>query len=61
VGGLSRIGLMTIAQPVAELARSSVDLLLGRVLGELPEERRHVQLEPRLIVRSSMAPTGSFS
>jgi LacI family transcriptional regulator len=57
VGGLSRIGLTTIAQPVAELARSSVDLLLGRVLGEIPEERRHVQLEPRLIVRSSTAPT----
>jgi DNA-binding LacI/PurR family transcriptional regulator len=58
VGALSRIGLTTIAQPVEELARSSVELLLARILGESPEERRHVRLEPRLIVRASTAPAG---
>ena len=58
VGALSRIGLTTIAQPVEQLARSSVDLLLERVLGDAPGERRHVRLEPQLIVRASTAPAG---
>jgi LacI family transcriptional regulator len=58
VGALSRIGLTTIAQPTGELARASVDLLLARILADVPEERRHVRLEPRLIVRASTVPAG---
>jgi DNA-binding LacI/PurR family transcriptional regulator len=53
VAALHRIGLTTIAQPVEQLADFSVDLLLDRVLGEIPPERRHVRLEPTLIVRTS--------
>jgi LacI family transcriptional regulator len=58
VGALSRIALTTIAQPTEELARASVDLLLARILGNAPEEPRHVRLEPRLIIRSSTASAG---
>jgi DNA-binding LacI/PurR family transcriptional regulator len=53
VAALHRIGLTTIAQPVEQLAHFSVDLLLNRVLGDIPPERRHVRLEPTLIVRTS--------
>jgi DNA-binding LacI/PurR family transcriptional regulator len=53
VAALHRIGLTTIAQPVEQLAQFSVELLLDRVLGEIPPERRHVRLEPTLIVRTS--------
>jgi DNA-binding LacI/PurR family transcriptional regulator len=56
VGALSRVGLTTVAQPVAEMARRSAELLLERVLGEVPEERQHVRLAPRLIVGASTAP-----
>ena len=56
IGAHPRIGLTTVAQPVEQLARSSLDLLLERVLGEIPAERRHVRLEPKLIVRTSTAP-----
>ena len=55
VAGLHRIGLTTIAQPVEQLARFTVELLLDRVAGETPSERRHVRLEPTLIVRTSTA------
>jgi DNA-binding LacI/PurR family transcriptional regulator len=58
VAGLHRIGLTTIAQPVEQLARSSVDLLLNRVVGETPPRRRHVSLEPKIIVRASTAAAG---
>jgi LacI family transcriptional regulator len=53
VAALHRIGLTTIAQPVEQLAHFSVELLLDRMLGEIPRERRHVRLEPKLIVRTS--------
>jgi DNA-binding LacI/PurR family transcriptional regulator len=53
VAALHRIGLTTIAQPVEQLAQISVELLLDRVAGESPTQRRHVRLEPRLIVRTS--------
>jgi LacI family transcriptional regulator len=60
VGGHPRIGLTTVAQPVEQLARLSIDLLLDRVLEpEAPRERRYVRLEPELIVRSSTAPAPS--
>lgn len=58
VAALHRIGLTTIAQPVEQLAQISVELLLDRVAGEIPAERQHIRLEPRLIVRTSTsAPT----
>ncbi len=53
VAALHRIGLTTIGQPVEQLAHFSVELLLDRVAGEIPPERRHVRLEPKLIVRTS--------
>ncbi len=53
VAALHRIGLTTIAQPVEQLAHISVELLLDRVAGESPHQRRHVRLEPQLIVRTS--------
>ncbi|MGI8571466.1 MAG: LacI family DNA-binding transcriptional regulator [Solirubrobacteraceae bacterium] len=59
VGGLSRIALTTIAQPVERLARSSLDLVLERIASPTLAARRHVRLEPRLIVRESTAPAGS--
>jgi len=55
VAGLHRIGLTTVAQPVEQLAQLSVELLLGRVAGEIPPERQHIRLEPELIVRTSTA------
>ena len=60
IGAHHRIGLTTVAQPVEQLASSSLDLLLESVLGEIPAERRHVRLEPKLIVRASTAvPSGA--
>jgi LacI family transcriptional regulator len=56
VAALHRIGLTTIAQPVEQLAQISVELLLDRMLGEIQPERRHIRLEPELIVRTSTAP-----
>ena len=56
VAALHRIGLTTIAQPVEQLAQISVELLLDRVAGEIPPQRRHVRLEPKLIVRTSTSP-----
>ena len=53
VAALHRIGLTTIAQPVEQLAHISVELLLDRVAGESGAQRRHVRLEPQLIVRTS--------
>jgi LacI family transcriptional regulator, repressor for deo operon, udp, cdd, tsx, nupC, and nupG len=53
VAALHRIGLTTIAQPVEQLAQISVELLLDRVAGESPTQRRHVRLQPQLIVRTS--------
>ena len=53
VAALHRIGLTTVAQPVEQLAQISVDLLLDRVRSESPAERRHIRLEPKLIVRTS--------
>jgi len=53
VAALHRIGLTTIAQPVEQLAHISVELMLDRMAGEIPPQRRHVRLEPKLIVRTS--------
>jgi len=56
IGAHPRIGLTTVAQPVERLVHSSLDLLLERVLGEIPAQRSHVLLDPTLIIRTSTAP-----
>jgi LacI family transcriptional regulator len=59
VGAHARIALTTVAQPVEALVDSSLELLLARIAGETPPERRHVRLQPRLIVRRSTAPASA--
>ena len=54
VGALARIGLTTVAQPLAEMARTGVELLLARV-AEPTRRPRTVLLEPELVVRSTTA------
>jgi DNA-binding LacI/PurR family transcriptional regulator len=57
LGGWSRIGLTTVAQPRAELVARGLDLLVSRMDGAEPEpERRHVRLPAELVVRRSTAP-----
>jgi len=48
--------LTTIAQPVEEMGRKAVDLLMGRIGGEAPARGRAEVFEPRLCVRESCAP-----
>jgi DNA-binding LacI/PurR family transcriptional regulator len=57
LGAHSRIALTTVAQPRAELVTRGLELLLERIAdpGGDPE-RRHVRLEPELIVRRSSGP-----
>lgn len=50
--------LTTIAQPLEQMARSSIDMLLRLIHNEPPEQTR-VLLSPRLIVRESTAPVGA--
>jgi len=47
--------LTVIAQPVAEMAAASVDLLFGRIEGEAAGPGRRATLPPSLIVRESTA------
>jgi LacI family transcriptional regulator len=49
IGG---VGLTTVAQPLEEMARTGLQLLLGRVAGE-DGPPRNVVLEPRLVVRTT--------
>jgi DNA-binding LacI/PurR family transcriptional regulator len=54
LGALARVGLTTVAQPLAEMARVGVELLLERVAR--PERApRTVLLEPELVVRATTA------
>jgi DNA-binding LacI/PurR family transcriptional regulator len=56
LGAHMRIGLTTVAQPRAELTTRGFELLLNRIGGNVPGGRvRHVQLDPRLVVRGSTA------
>jgi LacI family transcriptional regulator len=57
LSALARIGLTTVAQPRAEIARIGVELLLERVSGTAGPPRR-VLLEPELIVRATTAAPG---
>lgn len=54
LGGLARVGLTTVVQPLEEMARAGVELLLQRVAdpGRPP---RTVLLEPELVVRATAA------
>jgi len=49
---LAGVGLTTVAQPLEEMARTGLQLLLDRV-GGADEPPRNVVLEPRLVVRTT--------
>lgn len=55
LGGLSRIGLTTVAQPRAEMAEIGMRLLMERIKSGPSAAPRHVLLEPTLVVRSTTA------
>jgi LacI family transcriptional regulator len=48
--------LSTVRQPIQEIAKLAVDLLLRRLSGDPPAGPTHRLLEPMLIVRDSCAP-----
>jgi DNA-binding LacI/PurR family transcriptional regulator len=56
LGGLTRIGLTTVAQPREEMAAVAVGALVDRIEHAATTERLHARLEPRLVVRTSTAP-----
>jgi hypothetical protein len=56
MAGLSRVSLITVAQPREELARRAVALLRARIEGGIADERVQVMLEPTPVVRRSTAP-----
>jgi DNA-binding LacI/PurR family transcriptional regulator len=55
LGGLTRIGLTTVAQPRERMAAVAVGGLVDRIEGEA-DERLHARLDPELVVRTSSAP-----
>ena len=60
IAGLSRISLTTVAQPFDTLAQRGVETLLARLGGELGGRKRHVVVDPEMIVRDSTArPAGA--
>lgn len=61
LGGLSRIGLTTVAQPRARMAEISIELLMSRIDGGPGAPPRHVLLDPELVVRATTAPPRSRS
>ena len=56
LGGLSRIGLTTVAQPRERLAEIGIRLLMERIEGGAAAPPQHVLLEPELVVRATTAP-----
>jgi LacI family transcriptional regulator len=56
VGGLSRIALTTVAQPLDDLAELGIRTLLERIAGGPAAPGRQRRLAPRLLVRGSTAP-----
>jgi len=56
LGGLSRIGLTTVAAPRERMAETGMRLLMDRIDGEANVSPRHVLLEPELVVRATTAP-----
>jgi len=55
LGGLSRIGLTTVAQPREQMAEIGIRLLLDRIEQSVTTAPRHVLLEPELVVRATTA------
>ena len=47
--------LTTVEQPIREMGRRAVELLIGLVRGEDEPERTHIMLPTRLVVRASTA------
>ncbi|HZQ16768.1 MAG TPA: LacI family DNA-binding transcriptional regulator, partial [Gaiellaceae bacterium] len=56
LGGLTRIGLTTVAQPRERMAEVGFELLMERIEGGPDAPPRHVLLEPELVVRATTAP-----
>jgi LacI family transcriptional regulator len=52
--------LTTVAQPVADMGRQVLDMLIGRMTGARSGAGETRVLAPRLIVRDSTAPASSF-
>jgi LacI family transcriptional regulator len=59
LGGLSRIGLTTVAQPRERMAEIGIRLLMERIERGAAAPPRHVLLEPELLVRATTAPPRS--
>ena len=59
LGGLSRIGLTTVAQPRERLAEIGMRLLMKRIESGPAAPPQHVLLEPELVVRTTTAPPRS--
>ncbi|HSS94233.1 MAG TPA: LacI family DNA-binding transcriptional regulator [Candidatus Dormibacteraeota bacterium] len=59
MSGLARIGLTTVRQPQMELAGIAVEMLAGRINGEIegPPQRRTLEVE--LVIRGSSARAGA--
>jgi DNA-binding LacI/PurR family transcriptional regulator len=55
IAGLSRIALTTVAQPLDILAHRGVETLLARLAGGLGARKRHLVVDPELVVRRSTA------
>ena len=56
LGGLSRIGLTTVAQPHERMAEIGIDLLMERIEAGPLRPPRQVLLDPELVVRATTAP-----
>jgi LacI family transcriptional regulator len=48
--------LTVVRQPVAEIGRAAVRLLLDRATAEVPQPPVHQVLRPSLVIRDSCAP-----
>jgi LacI family transcriptional regulator len=59
LGGLTRIGLTTVAQPRERMAAVAVGALVDWIEGAGSTERLQVRLDPELVVRTSTAPPGA--
>lgn len=51
--------LSTVSQPVAQMSKIAMDLLLSRINGTAPREARVVIVEPELVVRASTVGYGA--
>lgn len=49
--------LTSVSQPIAEIGRSAVEMLLGKIQGGKKEQPSHLVLEPTLVVRESTRKT----